>query len=81
MRLDKDKQTFLIDLLNLHFQSGFLFALPYIAQFLVTIISGLIVDRIRARKTFSITTLRKTQTVIGNKEYSWTNEEILDHLF
>ncbi|CAF0896316.1 unnamed protein product [Rotaria sordida] len=46
-------------------QSGFTFALPYCVQFLVTIIVGQIVDRLRVRKTFSITTLRKTQTIIG----------------
>ncbi|CAF0742789.1 unnamed protein product [Adineta steineri] len=45
--------------------NGLIFALPYFAQFLVTIIVGTIVDRIRARKLLSITVLRKGQTIIG----------------
>ncbi|UJR28338.1 hypothetical protein I4U23_009580 [Adineta vaga] len=49
---------------NLH-ENGFIFALPYFAQFLMTIIFGNIVDRIRARKLLSITKLRKGQTIIG----------------
>jgi hypothetical protein len=46
-------------------KNGFIFAIPYIAQFLITIVVGRIVDRMRIRKTFSITTLRKGQAVIG----------------
>ncbi|CAF4039562.1 unnamed protein product [Adineta steineri] len=45
--------------------NGLIFALPYFAQFLVTIVVGTIVDRIRARKVLSITVLRKGQTIIG----------------
>ncbi|CAF1364609.1 unnamed protein product [Rotaria sordida] len=49
---------------NLH-QNGLLSALPYFAQFLVTIIMGPIVDRIRRRNILSITILRKGQAIIG----------------
>ncbi|CAF5038839.1 unnamed protein product [Rotaria sp. Silwood1] len=58
--------TYFATILNFNLQqNGFIFALPYFVQFLTTIIVGQIVDRLRARKTFSITTLRKTQTIIG----------------
>ncbi|CAF3044070.1 unnamed protein product [Rotaria sp. Silwood2] len=58
--------TYFATILNFNLQqNGFIFALPYFVQFLITIIVGQIVDRLRARKTFSITTLRKTQTIIG----------------
>ncbi|CAF0896386.1 unnamed protein product [Rotaria sordida] len=46
-------------------QNGFIFALPYFVQSLTTIIVGRIIDRLRARKICSITTLRKIQTIIG----------------
>ncbi|UJR21148.1 hypothetical protein I4U23_024247 [Adineta vaga] len=49
---------------NLH-QNGFIFALPYAAQFITIIIVGQMVDRIRARKILSITVLRKAQAIIG----------------
>ncbi len=47
-------------------KSGFIFAVPYFVHFLMTIIVGHTVDRIRTRKWLSITTLRKAQAVIGN---------------
>ncbi|CAF1220575.1 unnamed protein product [Rotaria sordida] len=49
---------------NLH-QSDLIFSIPYFAQFLVIVVSGPIVDRIRARNILSITILRKGQTIIG----------------
>ncbi|CAF1524391.1 unnamed protein product [Rotaria magnacalcarata] len=49
---------------NLH-QNGLIFALPYCAQFLTIIAVGQTVDRLRARNSFSITTLRKAQAIIG----------------
>ncbi|CAF4662051.1 unnamed protein product [Rotaria sp. Silwood1] len=58
--------TYFATILNFNLQqNGLLFALPYLAQFLVTIIFGPIVDRIRARNIISITKLRKIQTIIG----------------
>ena len=55
------------------FQNGFLFALPYLAQMISTLIIGRIVDRLRTRKTFSITVLRKGQTLIGRTTVQATN--------
>ncbi|CAF1327020.1 unnamed protein product [Adineta ricciae] len=49
---------------NLH-ENGLIFALPYFAQFLMTVLTGNLVDRIRARQLLSITTLRKVQTIVG----------------
>lgn len=58
-------------------QSGFIFALPYIAQFLVTIIVGQTVDRIRTRKILSITTLRKLQAIIGKIKILITKKQTI----
>ncbi|CAF4919716.1 unnamed protein product [Rotaria sp. Silwood1] len=58
--------TYFATILNFNLQqNGFIFALPYFVQFLITIIVGPLIDRLRVRKTFSITALRKTQTIIG----------------
>ncbi|CAF1030866.1 unnamed protein product [Rotaria magnacalcarata] len=46
-------------------QNGFIYALQYVAQFLMTLIFGSITDRIRARDIVSITILRKLQTILG----------------
>ena len=62
----KQYDQFVIEIL--FFQSGFLFALPYIAQLLMTFISGYIAERLRARTTFSIRTRRRAQTIIGKKK-------------
>ena len=50
---------------SIFLQNGFISALPYVALVLITLVAGQIVDRIRARKIFSITTLRKAQAIIG----------------
>lgn len=42
--------------------------MPYVAQLLVTLIVGRLVDYIRVRKILSITVLRKLQAVIGNNK-------------
>lgn len=49
-------------------KNGFIFALPYLAQFLMTIIIGRFVDYLRMRRTFSTTVLRKLQAIIGRKK-------------
>jgi ACS family sodium-dependent inorganic phosphate cotransporter-like MFS transporter 5 len=49
---------------DLH-ENGFLFALPYVVQLLTTLAVGRTVDYLRVRKIFSVTTLRKSQAVIG----------------
>jgi len=49
---------------DLH-QNGLISALPYFAQLIFTLIVGRIVDKIRESKRFSITALRKVQTIIG----------------
>lgn len=46
-------------------QSGFIFALAYFLQFLITVVFGYVVDRIRARNIISLTALRKIQSIIG----------------
>ncbi|CAF4518676.1 unnamed protein product [Rotaria sp. Silwood2] len=58
--------TYFATILNFNLQqNGFIFALPYFVQFLITIIVGPLIDRLRVRKTFSITAFRETQTIIG----------------
>lgn len=59
---------------RLGIQNGFIFALPYLAQLISTLIVGRIVDQLRTRKTFSITVLRKGQTVIGRTDVRTRNE-------
>ena len=65
-----DRQTFSF----LGIQNGFISALPYLAQLISTLIIGRLVDRLRTRKTFSITVLRKGQTVIGRTDVRRRNE-------
>ena len=58
------RNSFIIDLIK----NGFVSAMPYFAQFLSTVIVGIIVDYLRVHKILSITILRKVQTIIGENE-------------
>ncbi len=58
-------------------KNGFLFALPYVVQLLTTLAVGRTVDYLRVRKIFSVTTLRKSQAVIGNT-YTNVNRQKLN---
>ena len=58
-------------------QNSFIFALPYFAQFLMTITVGQMIDRIRARKLFSITILRKPQAITGKIIFLLITEKLV----
>ncbi|CAF0779789.1 unnamed protein product [Didymodactylos carnosus] len=49
---------------DLH-QNGLMFAIPYVFQLIVTILSGQLADLARSRRILSTTAVRKIQTIIG----------------
>ncbi|XP_037549458.1 sialin [Nematolebias whitei] len=58
--------TYMNDVLHFDLQSnGFLSALPYLGNLLVSLLSGVAADRLMERKVFSTTTVRKLFTFTG----------------
>ncbi|CAF1395431.1 unnamed protein product, partial [Didymodactylos carnosus] len=64
-RISAKEKTYLLQYSSPSSKNGILFAIPYFGIFLVTIVSGQIVRRIRAKNILTTTNVRKLQTIIG----------------
>ncbi|XP_034016091.1 sialin [Thalassophryne amazonica] len=58
--------TYMTDILHFDLQSnGFLSALPYVGSLLVSVLSGIVADKLIERQVFTVTTVRKIFTLAG----------------
>ncbi|XP_061903325.1 sialin isoform X2 [Entelurus aequoreus] len=62
-RISKEERDYIVD--SIGRQNGFLSALPYLAAWLCSVLSGFLADSLIEKKVFSVTTIRKLFTLTG----------------